>query len=55
MINVIGIGQNRDNMTLGALKAIEESEIIIGYKKYIDQIEDLIEGKEILKKHQIYN
>ena len=50
MINVIGIGQNRENMTLGAIKAIEESDVIIGYKKYINQIEDLIEGKEILKK-----
>ena len=50
MINVIGIGQNRENMTLGALKAIEESDVIIGYKKYIDQIDDLIEGKEVLKK-----
>ena len=50
MINVIGIGQNRDNMTLGAVRAIEESDVIIGYKKYIDQIEDLIEGKEIVKK-----
>ena len=50
MINVIGIGQNRDNMTLGALRAIEESDVIIGYKKYINQIEDLIEGKEIVKK-----
>ena len=37
MINVIGIGQNRENMTLGAVKAIEESDVIIGYKKYIDQ------------------
>ena len=50
MINVIGIGQNRENMTLGAVKAIEESDVIIGYKKYLEQIEDLIEGKEILKK-----
>ena len=50
MINVVGIGQNRDNMTLGALKAIEESDVIIGYKKYISQIEDLTEGKEIIKK-----
>lgn len=50
MINVIGIGQNRENMTLGVIKAIEESDVIIGYKKYINQIEDLIEGKEILKK-----
>lgn len=50
MINVIGIGQNRENMTLGAIKAIEESDVIIGYKKYINQIEDLIGDKEILKK-----
>lgn len=50
MINVIGIGQNRDNMTLGAIKAIEESDVIIGYKKYINQIEDLISGKEVIKK-----
>ena len=50
MINVIGIGQNRENMTLGALKAIEESDVIIGYKKYVDQISDLISDKEIIKK-----
>ena len=50
MINVIGIGQNRENMTLGAVKAIEESDVIIGYKKYLEQIEDLIVDKEILKK-----
>lgn len=50
MINVVGIGQNRDNMTLGAIKAIEEADVIIGYKKYIEQIEDLITDKEIVKK-----
>ena len=50
MINVVGIGQNRDNITLGALKAIEESDVIIGYKKYINRIDDLIEGKEVIKK-----
>ena len=50
MINVIGIGQNRENMTLGAIKAIEESDVIIGYKKYISQIEDLIADKEVVKK-----
>lgn len=50
MINVVGIGQNRENMTLGAIKAIEESDVIIGYKKYINQIEDLLEGKEVIKK-----
>ena len=53
MINVIGIGQNRDNMTLGAIKAIEESDVIIGYKKYINQIEDLIEGRKSSKKEWV--
>ena len=50
MINVIGIGQNRQNMTLGAIEAIKESDVIIGYKKYIEQIEDLIADKEVVKK-----
>ena len=50
MINVVGIGQNRENMTLGAIRAIEESDVVIGYKKYISQIEDLVEGKEVVKK-----
>ena len=50
MINVVGIGQNRDNMTLGAVRAIEESDVIIGYKKYINQIEDLITEKDVVKK-----
>lgn len=50
MINVIGIGQDRDKMTLGALKAIEDSDVIVGYKNYIEAISDLIEGKEVIKK-----
>lgn len=50
MINVIGIGQNRENMTLGAIRAIEESDVIVGYKKYVAQISDLISDKEIIKK-----
>lgn len=50
MINVIGLGQNRENMTLGALAAIQDSDVIVGYSKYIDSISDLIEGKEVIKK-----
>ena len=50
MINVIGIGQNRENMTLGAIRAIEESDVIVGYKKYVAQISDLVSDKEIIKK-----
>lgn len=50
MINVVGVSHDRENMTLGSIKAIEESDIIIGYKKYIDYIEDLIEDKKVIKK-----
>lgn len=48
-IYVIGIGPgNRDQMSMMALKAIEESNVIVGYKTYIDLIEDIIEGKEVI-------
>ena len=53
MINVIGIGQNRDKRDFGSREGQSQrrSDVIIGYKKYIDQIEKLlIEGKEIVKK-----
>ncbi|WP_085829190.1 precorrin-3B C(17)-methyltransferase [Clostridium massiliodielmoense] len=45
---VIGIGPGSlDEMSIRAKKAIEESEIIVGYTKYIKLIESLIEGKEV--------
>lgn len=48
-IYVIGIGPgNREQMSLMSLKAIEESEVIVGYKTYINIIEDLIGEKEII-------
>ena len=50
MINIIGLGPNRENITLSALEALEKSDVIIGYKKYIDSISDLLEDKEIIKK-----
>lgn len=47
---VIGIGPGGlDEMTLRAVKAIEESDIIVGYTKYIEMIKDLIKDKEIFK------
>lgn len=47
-LRVIGIGPGSiENMTLRALKAIEKSEVIVGYSKYIDMIKELVEGKEI--------
>ncbi len=45
---VIGIGPGGlEHMTLKAKKAIEESEVIVGYTKYIDMIKDLIGDREI--------
>ena len=45
---VIGIGPGSiDNMTLRAYRAIEDSDIIVGYNKYIDMIKELIVDKEV--------
>ncbi|EDT24401.1 precorrin-3B C(17)-methyltransferase [Clostridium perfringens] len=47
---VIGIGPGGlDEMTLRAVKAIEESDIIVGYTKYIEMVKDIIKDKEIFK------
>ena len=49
MINVIGIGPGSlDMMTYQAVKAIEESQVIVGYKTYIDLILPLIKEKEVV-------
>ncbi|MDD1775257.1 MAG: precorrin-3B C(17)-methyltransferase [Methanobacterium sp.] len=50
MISVVGIGPSREDMTLRALKTIEEADVVIGYKKYVNQIQDLIDDKEVLTK-----
>jgi len=50
MISVIGIGPSREDITISALNAIKNADVIISYKSYLKQIEDLIEGKEIFKK-----
>ncbi|GAB6168918.1 precorrin-3B C(17)-methyltransferase [Clostridium carnis] len=45
---VIGIGPGGlEHITTKALKAIEKSNIIVGYTKYISMVKPLIEGKEI--------
>lgn len=45
---VIGIGPGGlDHITLKAAKAIEESDIIVGYTKYLEMIKPLIENKEV--------
>ncbi|WP_291570400.1 precorrin-3B C(17)-methyltransferase [Clostridium sp. UBA4548] len=46
---VIGIGPGgQEHMTLRAVESIKESNIIVGYSKYIAYIEHLIEGKEVV-------
>ncbi|OFI06708.1 cobalt-precorrin-3B C(17)-methyltransferase [Clostridium acetireducens DSM 10703] len=46
---VVGIGPGGlDYMTIKAKKAIEESDIIVGYKTYIKFIESIIQDKEVI-------
>lgn len=50
MIYIIGIGPgSKELMTNQAINAIEDSEVIVGYKTYINLIEDLIQGKELVQ------
>ncbi|AYE33217.1 precorrin-3B C(17)-methyltransferase [Clostridium septicum] len=47
---VIGIGPGGlDHITMKALKAIEESNIIVGYTKYVSMIKPLIGEKEVFQ------
>ncbi|MDW8801835.1 precorrin-3B C(17)-methyltransferase [Clostridium sp. A1-XYC3] len=46
---VVGIGPGGlDHMTLKAVKAIEESEVIVGYTKYIEMIKPLVKDKNVV-------
>lgn len=46
---VIGIGPGgRENMTLRAINALIKSEVIVGYTPYIEYLEELVKGKEII-------
>ncbi|WIV11805.1 precorrin-3B C(17)-methyltransferase [Proteiniborus sp. MB09-C3] len=47
-IYVVGIGPgNKEHMTLEAKNAIDKSDIIVGYKTYVDLLEDMIKDKEV--------
>lgn len=49
-LNVVGIGPGaHDHITPAALKAIEESDMIIGYRTYMLLVRSLIKGKETYK------
>ena len=50
MIYVIGIGPGcRDLMTQEAISAMEDAEVIFGYKTYIKLVEDFIKDKEVVQ------
>ncbi|MEM3928494.1 MAG: SAM-dependent methyltransferase [Archaeoglobaceae archaeon] len=45
---VVGIGAGKGLLTLKALEAIEKSEYIVGYKKYVEEISDFIKDKKLV-------
>src|SRR5437763_719294 len=47
-LTVVGLGPgSRDLMAPRAVLAIQECDLVIGYRGYIEQIRDLIAGKEV--------
>ncbi len=47
---VVGIGPGgREHMTLKAIEVIRKCSVIAGYSFYIELLEELVEGKEIIK------
>jgi len=50
MIYVVGIGPgSKEMMTLEAIKALEDSEVIVGYKTYINLVTEFIKDKEVIQ------
>ncbi len=50
ILYVVGIGPGaQDHATPAALKAIAESQLVVGYSTYIRLVRHLLEGKEIIK------
>ncbi len=48
MLFLVGFGPgNHDHLTFRAKEAIEEAEVIIGYRTYVRLVRDLIKGKEV--------
>jgi precorrin-3B C17-methyltransferase len=49
MIFVVGTGPgNYENLTPAAVKAIHSSDVVIGYRTYLDLIAELLHGKEVI-------
>ncbi len=50
-ITLVGIGPgNKEHMTQAARDAIAQADTVIGYGTYIRLVEDLLDGKEVIKK-----
>lgn len=48
-IFVIGLGPGgKEHMTVRAIEALKESDVIVGYHKYIPYVQHIIEGKEVV-------
>ena len=49
MLFIVGIGPGgRDHMTLRALEAIGAADVVVGYTRYIELLEGLLERKEVV-------
>lgn len=48
-ISVVGIGPGSlDDMTYRARRVIEDASVVVGYKRYVDLIAEIVEGKKVL-------
>ncbi|MEM4472426.1 MAG: precorrin-3B C(17)-methyltransferase [Archaeoglobaceae archaeon] len=45
---VVGIGAGKELITIKALKALEESEYVVGYEKYVKEISEFLKGKKVI-------
>ena len=48
-LSIVGIGPgNRKHMTFQAAKAVQGADYVVGYKPYLELIEDLLENKQVI-------
>lgn len=48
-LSIVGIGPgNRKHMTIQAAKAVQGADFVVGYKPYLELIEDLLEKKQVI-------
>ncbi|QKR00996.1 cobalt-factor III C(17)-methyltransferase [Metallosphaera tengchongensis] len=53
MIKVVGIGSGGDTITLRALKELQEADIVIGYRGYIDMIREFIRKDAVVLETEV--